>query len=281
MASDLWYHEGIVLKLIFAILLVSPFMSLAHATEDLWKGKLSFYTPVMEKVEASWPIQGLYLLNEQKEPLKIQAITTEGNDYFIGVAQMMTIKAPLAQVMAFLDHYENYPQYFDGLKKAEILETKKEKDRNWLRIFFEQTIPIPFVPNDRNEMVYSVKASDPSHVVYRYQFRDGNDLISNDGMILLDALSTRLTRYVEFDFFDAHWGIAKTFGAKKIWARSMRGLVQSDYAIKLKVENPGWDPKKVLNESKEFSESYPAEDRYLSRVESKQWFKAHGTDLSK
>ena len=100
-------------------------------------------------------------------------------------------------------------------------------------------------------------------------------------MIVLDAISTHLTRYVEFDFWDAHWGIAKTFGAKKIWQNSLQGLVQSDLAIKLRAENKDWDEKKVLSESKNQADAYPTEDRFNKRVDAKVWLKSHGIDIEK
>jgi hypothetical protein len=255
-------------------------MTSAHADENSWKGISSFYTPVLQKVESTWPIQGLSELSQQKEPLKIQALSTEGDAYFIGVVQMMTIKAPLATVAGFLDHFEEYPKYFDGLKKAQILETKIENEESLFRIYFEQSVPVPFIPNDKSEMIYSVKTIGTSKRFDRYQFRTGNDLISNDGIIILDALSTRLTRYVEFDFWNANWGIAKTFGAKKIWDNSLSGLVQSDLAIKLKSENPTWTEKQVVSESKKMADDYPVEDRFKNRVDSKKWLKAHGIDLN-
>lgn len=254
-------------------------MASAIADEDSWKGSLSFYTPIIQKIETSWPISGLSELNDQKELLKIEAIETEGHPFFIGAVQMMIVKAPMLSLSSFLDHFADYPKYFDGLKKAEVRDSKVENGKAWSRVYFEQSVPVPFVPNDKSEMIYHVDSSNPSRRVYRYQYRTGNNLISDDGIIILDVISTRLTRYVEFDFWDANWGIAKTLGQKKIWSDSLKGLAQSDLSIKIMAENPSMSAEQVLKDSKKMANAYPAEHRFDHKIDSKKWFKAHGIDL--
>jgi hypothetical protein len=99
--------------------------------------------------------------------------------------------------------------------------------------------------------------------------------VSSDGLVVLESLSPEKTRYFEIDFFNARWGFAKAMGAKKIWENSLKGLTQSNFAFKLKAEDPNKSLDAVLSESKKMTRDYPIENRYLNRIQQKDWLKLH------
>jgi hypothetical protein len=275
-----WYPK-IVTKLMPLLFVCSLAYAADPTASDLWSVVQSQYTPIVQKMETTWPITNLSELDHQSETFKLEAITTEGTPLAIGVIQMVMIKAPLATVAQKVDDVAGYSKMFEGLKKSEIQESIKDSDVLRQRAYFEQSVPVPFVPNDKNNMVYWVKATGETRKFYRYQFHSGNNLTSDDGLVVLDAISSRLTRYVEIDFFNANWGLAKTFGEKKIWVDSLRGILQTDYAFKLASENPTWTPDKVKKESSKLADQYPVEKRYEARTKLQTWLKDHGLTLEK
>ena len=253
----------------------------APASDDPWRGIHTEASELIEKIEAQWPIHGLAELGQQSENFKLEAISNPHDPLAIGALQMVTIKAPLATVAAMVDNFAAYVKIFDGLKHSEIRETKTEKNLTRYRIYFEQSVPVPFVPNDKNEMLYWVKTGSDSRKIYRYQLHSGNHLTGDDGIIVLDAISPRLTRYVEIDFFSAEWGLAKTLGAKKIWVDSLKGLIQTDLAFKLSSESPLENPDQIRKASLKLADQYPAEVRFAERISLPAWIKAHELHLEK
>lgn len=177
--------------------------------------------------------------------VRLECYDTPGNRFFIGARQELRVHAKLQAVREVLDDFAHYPELFDGLVKAEV----REKAGNRFVVVSEQDVPIPLVPNERNEVIYWVDES-PSRVTYLYQLRKSNHLTANDGAIILEALSPSETAYLELDFWDADWGIAKTFAPDKIWRDNISGLVQADLAVKLKAEHPDWANPHVFDESK-------------------------------
>src|SRR5262249_17999024 len=96
-------------------------------------------------------------------------------------------------------------------------------------------------------------------IVYRYQLKESNRLWHSDGAIVLEAVGNR-TRYTEWDFFDADYGIAKTLAPTRIWREAIEGMYLSDIAIKLKAEHPDWENKEVRKESDNSLDDHPVED---------------------
>ncbi len=261
-----------VLWSIEMVLILILLGSSGWAYGDGFTVKESPTTARIKKIEKTWPIKGLRLLQEQSESFKLQAIQSEADPLIIGAAQFQTIDASLERVTQVLDQFEDYPRIFDGLKKAEVRERKVLASGDLMRLFFEQSVPVPFVPNDVSEMIYEVNKKIKGRTTYRYQLHEGNHLVSSDGLVVLESISPTKTQYFEIDFFNAEWGFAKAMGAKKIWENSLKGLLQSDLAFKLKAEDPKKPLEEVLSESKKLARDYPIEKRYLDRIQEKEWF---------
>ena len=185
------------------------------------------------------------------EQYRLQCLELKGNDSYIGARQEMEIGVSLSEAAKVLDDLSIYPKIFDDLVVA---EERSRVGNQWL-VFSEQHIGIPFVPNERNETLYWLDVNSPQRRVYRYQLKSSNHLKFSDGAIVLDSITPNLTMYSEVDFYDADWGIAKTFGKNRIWKDSLIGFVQADLAVKMKSEHPDWSNEDVLRQSKKISES--------------------------
>ena len=201
------------------------------------------------------------------EPIALRAFETPGNDTYLGVAQYQEIHAPIAQVAAVIDDYPHYPDLFDDLIRAEV----RSNENGALVLFTEQRIPAPFVPNEENEMMYRIESvqANPSRAAsksYLYQLRSSKNLKFNDGLILLTQAGENLTIYSEIDFWDAEWGFIKSFGAKRIWASSLRALAQADLAIKLQAEHPEWDRRRSKKESEKQAQQIAVDPIYRDRL---------------
>ena len=55
--------------------------------------------------------------------------------------------------------------------------------------------------------------------------------------MVLEAIEGGITRFTEYDFFDARWGPVPT---GVVWRESLRSAHHSDLAIKLRSEHPVW-----------------------------------------
>ncbi len=179
------------------------------------------------------------------EPIRLQAWVTPGNELYIGLEQRMSIEAPLAQVQAVVADINHYKDLFPGYKDVHIVS----QDQNQIVTYWEQVIPMFFVPNAKYEMIYSVDSSEPVRRVYRYQLKKASVLKASDGFVVISKNGENKTSYVEYDFFDAEWGAAKIMGRDKIWMDAVEGIALSDLAIKLKSENTGWSHEKARSES--------------------------------
>lgn len=225
-----------------------------HATYESLQASPSKYADELTKLLKQWPkgtsFTDVTLVGEKDQffPLKIRCISTEGNDYYIGLAQKMIVDAPFARVETVVDHFSDYVGMFDGLVHVEMVSA----DGNKLVTSFEENIPIPFVPNEKDQMIYIISKPKEGFKIYRYGLKESNHLTKSDGFIVLEAQPEGKTIYTEYDFFDADWGIAKSVGRDKIWQDSVEGLLQSDLALKLASEHADWTKKQVFWESKDW-----------------------------
>jgi hypothetical protein len=251
-----------LLKPLFALLLAT--LSTAHAKESGLGGIPSPYTDVIAKrwaqtetpAPAPSPSAAPSLSPTPSPPLALKCWTTPDNDTYIGIEQTAIIRAPLKTVEQVFDQVSDFTQLFEDLKTSEVRERKD----NRYTVFSEQSIPVPFVANERDELLYEKDSSKPKEIRYRYQLKSSNHLIANDGMIELQSISPTVTSFKEIDFWDAHWGIAKTFGINRIWKSCVKGIAQSDLAIQLRAENPNWTYKRVKEESIEAVDKLPIEE---------------------
>jgi hypothetical protein len=220
------------------------------------EGPPSVYTPLMIDLLKNWPPQDVDFSKPLPQPVMARAYQTPGNGFYIGAVQWMKIDAPLVRVEAALDAFEQYQQIFPDYKDIHVVS----RDDNKILTSWEQRVPFFLAPNVKYTMIYLVDKSSPIRKVYRYKLEASKDLKVDDGVIVIEADGANSTRYTEYDFFDANWGIAKTLAPGRIWKDSIGGLIVSDYGIKFKAEHPDWANSKVLKESEDQLDHYPLED---------------------
>lgn len=174
------------------------------------------------------------------DSVKLNCLETEGRKYFIGVVQNMKVKAPIQVLTEVVSGIGSYAELFPGY--AAIREVSREGSR--VLTYWEQKIPVFFVPNVSYEMDYDLRLEDPSLKIFRYKLHQPGDLKESDGFIILKKISDSETRYLEIDFFDANWGVLEVFAPSRIWTDSVEGLYLSDLAFLLKAEHLDWSNRR-------------------------------------
>jgi carbon monoxide dehydrogenase subunit G len=175
----------------------------------------------------------------------LKCYTQAKNDLYMGIEQRLHIQAPVSAVTKVLDQIEEYVDLFPGYKKIEL----ENKTGNRFTIFFEQKVPVLFVPNIKYEMLYEKDDSQPDDVVYRYHLKEPGKIKASDGMIRVLKTAKNETDYIEYDFFDAEWGLGSILGKSKLWSEVVQGFWWSDLALKLKAEKPELKPKEVRDQA--------------------------------
>jgi hypothetical protein len=176
-------------------------------------------------------------------PLQLTCVATPGDARYVGIVQRMWIAAPLSTVEGILDDVPHYKDLFPDLVNVRIVPGSRTGNR--YVVAWEQRVPVFFLPNSRYELTYLVGRSE-GRVVYRYRLLRGRDLINSDGIITLDEVGPGITRFTEYDFFNARWGVLPE---SMVWRDSLRGVFLSDVAIKLKAENPTWSYPRIAAEA--------------------------------
>jgi hypothetical protein len=219
---------------------------------DTPDGEASFYGGWLSDVLRSWPAARVDV--DEARAIELRCIETPGDQGYVGIAQHMTIDAPLPVVEAVLDDVAHYKDLFPGIVDVKVVSGAPAANRyvtSW-----EQRVPVFFLPNITYEMNYVVDRSAPGSRVYRYRLQRRGQIRSSDGMVILEALESGRTRFVEFDFFKADWGPLPT-GA--VWRESVRSAFLSDVAIKLKAENPAWNYARIARAAGELLGARSAE----------------------
>jgi hypothetical protein len=217
-----------------------------------------------------WPKRRLPLAatGSSAQSVKLVAYSTPGREHAIGIGQSMRVAAPLEAVRKVMEDFDHYKDLFFDFKDVHL----EERDGNRVVTYWEQSIPIPFVPNTKYSTWFYILDGGPDRAVYRYQLKSSNSLLYSDGLMVLERDGPGSTLYTEYDFFDASWGIAASFAPARIWRDSLKGIYDSDIAIKLRAEHLDWDYGKVRRESKRlWEEEYP-EDVVGDVIESKKPF---------
>ncbi len=226
-------------------------------------------SPYREKVltlVATWPKKSTF--NRKTLPpadgadIETQCYETPKNPTYIGVGQRMVVAVPYERMVEIVDDFPAYVGLFEGLVRV----TAKEWDGNRTVTEWEEEIPFPFVPNEHNQMIHLISSPRPGLKIYRYGLKRSDNMVKNDGAIVLERGDKGQTLYSEFDFFDANWGIAKSFGVERVWKDSLEGLFQSDLALKLRAENPSWTTTKVRAESLARAKALMKRKDYCPRV---------------
>lgn len=237
----------------------SPAKRLKHPIEEAPTARAAGpYRAALLATLRAWPKQALPPQKpaQDKPAPRVRLVPYETPDHggAIGLGQGMTIVAPLAAARGVLEDFAHYKDLFFAFKDVQL----KESDGNRFVTFWEESIPLPFVPSSKYSTYFYVDDTRAGHVFYRYELKDGTDLKYSDGIIVLDSIDDKTTAYTEYDFFDADWGVAETLAPARIWRDSVRDIYYSDIAIKLKAEHPDWEYRRVREESKQaWSEDYP------------------------
>jgi hypothetical protein len=174
----------------------------------------------------------------------LTCVATPGDGKYVGIVQRMEIAAPLGEVEAILADVAHYKDLFPGL--VDVHEVPGSRDGNRYVTAWEQRVPIFFIPNTRFELTYLVSRVVEGRIVYRYRLALSRDVTNSDGIIVLEATAPGLTRFTEYDFFNARWGLLPE---SAVWRESVRGSVASDLAIKLKAEHPTLSYRRIAAEA--------------------------------
>lgn len=236
-----------------------PPAQLKYPIEGTLGGVESGYTPflVREIQTEGWQKSGSEFSHEllAGQPLRIQCVEKEGNRFYIGLVQDMVIEAPLQKVAAVLDDMDHYKDLFPDFDDIHAVS----RDGNRILTFWEQHIPVFFIPNVKYQVIYQVEGNRPDRRIYRYQLDKVGHIKNNDGMIVIYSDGPTRTKYVEYDFFDADWGPLTTFAPGRIWRDSVEGIYLSDIAIRMKAEHPDWSYKQISKESRKVLEQHPVD----------------------
>lgn len=215
----------------------------------------SAYTSKLLHMLKKWPPRefpyGQTML-EGENPIGMRCLTTPRNKSYVGVEQWMVIRAPMSRVKALLDDFDNYEKLFIGFDDVHVLK----KDENKFVLQWKQHVPV--LPDITYEMDYLVSAMPSGNVVYRYKLHYGRTIKHSDGIIVLEPISRDRTRYTEYDFFEANWGVL-ALSQERIWKESAEGIYLSDAVVKLKSENPDWPYSKVQERAKKFLKDFPVD----------------------
>ncbi len=247
--------------------MILSFIFLAHLSHawDLYSlGGIS--SPYSEKLsEKMGQINAEFIQNHnlEKKTIALQCINNSKDKIYIGLGQFMLIKAPLKLVTETLESFEKYPMWFQGLMKNSARPQIKKGE---YLVESEQTVPIPFVNNIKTTMIYSIQKLE-KNVLIRYQLKSSNNLLYYDGFIELQELSSGEVAFVEYDYILADWGMAKLLGSDSIWAESLKGIVQTDLAIKLRAEKSNLADQEVREKSKSLANNILLSECIKNRTE--------------
>ena len=160
-------------------------------------GVKSLFTDPLLQTLRNWPtptVEGAFkVLQENKQTLSITCVHPPGNDLYIGGEQYMWVDAAIEKVSAILDDVGHYEELFPGYADIHIVPKDGPQiiaqGATQALLFWEQHIPIPFVPNIKYEMDYLIDKSSSERVIYRYQLKKPERIKLSDGFILLEKIS--------------------------------------------------------------------------------------------
>jgi len=228
--------------------------------EETLEGPDSIYTGWLADVLMRWPASRPD--SDGIATVQFTCVATTSDDGYVGMVQQMTVAAPLSAVEQVLDDMPGYKDLFPGVVDVHVLPGSRNGHR-YVTVW-EQRVPVFFLPNVTYELANLVDKTTPGARVYRYKLLRGGSMLASDGMVVLEARGSRSTRFTEYDFFNASWGLLP---ASAVWRESLRGAFVSDMAIKLRAENPRWSVARVAAEAGQRleSESERVEQCYRQR----------------
>jgi hypothetical protein len=226
-----------------------------YTVESDLGGIESRYTPLLKILTKSqWPPPIQYKTIPQ-DTVQLTRLNTPGEDFYVGTEIATQIQAPFSRVIQILDSLDTYQKFFPGYEEI----SQRAQDENKFLSFWEQYIPIFFIPNVKFELAYVIDKSEPKRVIYRYQLTKADDLKECDGIVVVED-EGETTRYTEYDFGNADYGFLKTFAPRRIWKDGLRVLWLTVYGIKMRAEHPDWEFKKITDSYEELTEKIPLEN---------------------
>jgi len=228
----------------------------------------SRYTAPLLEALKTWPPPIDYAAPDPS-PVRLVALSVPDEEFYVGAQQVMWIEAPLSAVDKVLRDVDHYAEIFPGYEDIHI-ESREGSGASGsapgsrFTTYWEQRIPVPFVANVKYHMLYVVDDTRPGRVVYRYQLKESNRLKFSDGAIVIESFGRR-TRYTEYDFFNADYGIVKTLAPGRIWREALEAMFLSDAGVKLRAEHPDWKAEQVRKESERYLELYPVDKALESK----------------
>jgi len=246
--------------LLLTLLLAGSEARASNPNEVELQGPKSVYTPIISELArglaSGTPPGALNLSLPPGQEMKVQCLETPGQEFYVGIGQLIHINAPFEAVEAVLDDVASYQKLFPGF--ADVHVVSRQGDRQVTA--WEQKIPVFFIPNAKYEMEYVISKPSASRKVWRYQLLRSKTVKVDDGLILIESDGPSSTRLVEYDFWDAEWGILKNLAPGRIWHDSLEGLVKTGMAIKLKAENPTKSNEWAHDEARDRVKSLPLAD---------------------
>jgi hypothetical protein len=204
------------------------------------------YQAFVDELLATWPAQDQPGPPRPSGPgVALTCFDTPGEPRYVGVRQEMVVEASLAEVAAILDDIPHYGELYPDLVEVSVVPGSRSGARYLTA--WERRVPLFFVPNTRFSLLYEVDRARPGRITYRYRLQSPGRITQSDGLVVLEALPTGATRFVEYDFFEAGWG---PLPVGMVWTESLSGVFLSDEATRLKAENPGWSYRRIQAEAR-------------------------------
>ena len=215
-------------------------------------GPKSVYTPLMKEMARHWPPPGFDEAAVAPDHVQMVCLSTPHSRYSVGVQQSTWIHAPLSVVDSVMNQIGGLKDIFPGFKHIDLVS----QDANQMLIFYEQIVPVFFLPNVKYQITYLGDHSDPHRYFYRYQLKKAGDLNWADGFIVVEDHGNE-TFYSEYDFGDANYGILKILGANALWKDAVEELYVALAGLKLHIENPTWDSKEIAERAQAMLDHFP------------------------
>lgn len=212
-----------------------------HPISEELGGPDSAYTPRLIGLLKNWTAS-VSFCHADTEPLSITmiGIRTPNRPYYVGFKKCMLVSAPMKEVEAVIDDSDDFQNLFPGLAGVKLVS----KDGNKQVLEWERKIPVFFVPNLKYKIGYLADKTSKNRTVYRYQFISGDRIKFNDGIEVLEKLGDRLTRFTNYEFYEADYGLGilgiRAVSEESAWQESLKGGYLSVISIRLKAEHPDW-----------------------------------------
>ena len=137
---------------------VFVFAATAHADLGGVKGK---YSDWLDELLRSKSYEALVKdpSPQNPEPVTVTCLDTPGDKYYIGVVQNMRVKASLEKLRAVVEDFGSYDQLFPDYAKINVVS----REGNRVLTFWENKIPVFFIPNVRYRHDLSARSERPEH----------------------------------------------------------------------------------------------------------------------